>query len=44
MMGWRTPQELHDFLTKQNIEALPLYPSQASAAFAIYPGLTRMLI
>ena len=41
MMGWRTPEELQDFLRKQHMEALPLYPLHATAACAFYPGHTR---
>ena len=38
MMGWRTKHELQDFLKDQHVEALPIHPLQATAAFAFCPG------
>ena len=37
MMGWRTKHELQDFLKDQHVEALPIHPLQATAAFAFCP-------
>ena len=38
MMGWKTSEELHEYLHTQHLdEDLPLYPSHAVAAYAILP-------